>query len=211
MVLSWTSESLAETVWALNRLLKLVRETGPIVLSPKTSAYRDQVEQWLRQVEPVLDEQGVHEPPESVPPFPLSSSQLESLEDEIQRVLAQRAARERGRQRARATENWRLAISLSASLEHLHKTLHRADRSSYSIIEAVAGLFILDAACLIVVIALRLNSVPTTNFVLAALAGNMVFLVVIGALWRWHHSHLEQHREVLQWHGIHHGLAPDVG
>jgi hypothetical protein len=200
MVPTWTSESLAETVWALNRLLGLVRETGPTELSPTSGAYRSQVEEWLRAVEPTLGAKGEGEHPTDVPTFPLTGSQLESLEGEIRRVLSDRVEHTRGRQKARAKEAWTIAISLNASLDHLHATLKRAARSSYFIIEAVGSLMFLDAMGLVLVITLRRYIPLTTSLVASALAVNLFFLLVIVGLWRLHHWHLEQHREGLGWH-----------
>ena len=206
VALTWTSESLAETVWALNRLLRLAREPRPITLSPPVVAYRSQVEQWLRKVEPVLNERGESGQSMNVPHFPLGSAELEALEEEIQHGLYERIAHEKGRKKVRAREVWKFALSLSASLEHLHTTLQQAVRSSLFIIEAVVGLFTLNAIYLILVIVLRRYIPLTTSLVGLVLVSNLVSLLIIAGLWRLHHSRLQLHQEGLGWHIIHHGL-----
>lgn len=204
MVPTWTSESLAETVWALKRLLRLVQDASPTALSPTADGYRLKVEQWLRNVEPVLRQEGESERPLSIPAFPLTSFQLGALEEAIHRVLAERLAAQKGRRGTRAREAWNLAISLSASLEYLHTTLQKVDRSSHFIIEAVASVFLLNALYLVLLIALRHHITLTTNLVVLALVGNLVLLAVIGGLWQLHDAHLQHHREVLGWHTMHH-------
>lgn len=206
MTLSWTPESLAETVWALNRLLELVSESDPIALSPAAHAYRDRVQQWLDQTKPLLDERSESETPIETPDFPLSGPELQSLEEEIHHVVSERATHEKGRKQGQATEKWKLAISLNASLEHLHTTLERAGRSSYFVIEALAILFLLNAAGLVLVIALQQSVVLTTRLVALALALNLLCLVAIAGLWRLHQLRLQQHREGLGWHLIHHAV-----
>jgi hypothetical protein len=158
------------------------------------------VEEWLRAVEPTLDEKSDGEHPTGVPAFPLTGSQLESLEEEIHRVLSERVAHTKGRKKVRAREAWTIAVSLNASLEHLHATLKRAGRSSYFIIEAVGSLTFLNAISLVLVITLRRYIPLTTSVVALALGVNVAFLLVIVGLWRLHHWHLEQHREGLGWH-----------
>jgi hypothetical protein len=205
MMTAWKSESLAETIWALNRLLRLVREAGSPDLRSPAGDYRSQVEQWLRAVEPTLGEPREDGQLISAIPFPLKNSELDSLEEEIHRVLSERVEHSRGREQARAREAWKASISLNASLEHLHVTLQRAAQSSRFIIEGLGVLFLLDAVFLVLV------STPRTTFttnlgVATALAVNLSALIVIAGLWWLHHSRLQQHREGLQWHGIHHGL-----
>jgi len=203
---TWTSESLAETVWALNRLLRLLREAGPPAISPTADTYRSQVEDWLRAVKPALSEQNESGQKISVPSFPLKGSELELLEEEIHQTLSKRVARAKGRNQARAHAAWKSALSVEASLEHLHKTLRQAGESSQFIIEAVAVLFALDAICLLAVVALRQSLTISTRLVVIGLAGNLAFLALIVWLWLRHHGHLEQHHEGLRWHAIHHEL-----
>jgi hypothetical protein len=206
MIQAWNSESLAETVWALKRLLRLVPETGSATLSPTADGYRNQVKSWIRTVEPTLNEQQESEQAINVPPFPLKGSELESLEEEIHRLLTERVARTSGRKQVRARAAWKSALSLDASLEHLHVTLRQAGESSWFIIEVVGILFGLDTICLLALIALRHTIPLSTSLVALALAGNLLFLALVAWLWLRHHGRLEQHREGLQWHVIHHGL-----
>jgi hypothetical protein len=206
MALTWTLESLAETVWALNKLLELVRENGSIPLSSTAGDQQNRVVEWLHTVEPMLSDQSQRGKLSGVPPFPLSGSELDSLEAEIHHLLSARAVQESGAKRERAIEAWRIAISLNTSLEHLHKTLQQAVRSSRFIIEGLTVLIFLNTICLILVLALRHYIALTANVVVIGLVVNLILLAAIAALWRLHHSHLQQHHEGLGGHLIHHRL-----
>jgi hypothetical protein len=206
MVSTWTPEKLAETVWALQRLLRLGRQTGIITPmrddSNAISAYGASVEDWLSDVDPVLKQaQGqAADQAINVPAFPLTAEQLTDLESSIQEGLAVLARRQRGLVGRRATERWRLALSLSKSLDHLYVTLAAANRSSLFIIEVVACLFALNCLYLALVLVFHSQLLLTTNLVALAVVGNLAVLLVIAALWWRHHLRLRRHGHAVHMH-----------
>lgn len=209
MVPAWTPDNLAETVWALRRLLRLGRQAGTITpgqSTTPTSAFAASIEEWLGSVEPVL-KRAQGQPGDqtlSVPPFPLTGAQLDDLEREIQRARAEQAA-QRDQRARRGANRWDLSLSLGSSLDHLHATLAAANHSSFLLIEAIAGLFALNTLYLLLLLAFHDQVALTTRIVALALGGNLVVIGAVAALWWVHHSHLHHHWHVLGWHTAMHG------